>query len=138
MNFYAVLGIPRDADAQVIRSAYRTLARRYHPDRGAGSSPEKFRQVTEAYETLRNPGSRDAYDLSLQRAERTSTIRAEPMVSPSGPFRPEDAAVLGHFERAPRGSAFQSGYRFDHLGFDDLIGLLDSFDDWFFGWGQRR
>ena len=66
MNFYAVLGISRDADDETIRSAYRLLARRYHPDRGAGSSTEKFRRVNEAYETLMDPGSRQAYDLSLQ------------------------------------------------------------------------
>lgn len=65
MNFYAVLGIPRDADDETIRGAYRILARRYHPDRGVGSSAEKFRQVNEAYETLIDNRSRNAYDLSL-------------------------------------------------------------------------
>ena len=50
MNFYAVLGISRYADAESIRNAYRDLARRYHPDRGAGSSSEMFREVNLAYE----------------------------------------------------------------------------------------
>ena len=52
MNSYGVLGVPRDADHETIRRAYRTLARRYHPDRGAGASPEKFREAVAAYVTL--------------------------------------------------------------------------------------
>ena len=65
MNLYDVLGVPRNADDETLRNAYRILARRYHPDRGLGSSAEKFRHVTEAYETLINPESRHTYDLSL-------------------------------------------------------------------------
>ena len=55
MNFYLVLGIPRNATGETIRDAYRALARRYHPDRGPGSSAEKFRQIAEAYEVLSHP-----------------------------------------------------------------------------------
>lgn len=64
MNFYAVLGIPPDAGEETIRHAYRILARRYHPDRGAASSAEKSRQVSEAYETLSDPRRRRIYDQS--------------------------------------------------------------------------
>ena len=71
MDFYTVLGIPRDADEEMIRSAYRALARRYHPDRGSGSSTEKFRQVNEAYETLIQNSRRQQYDLALARVERS-------------------------------------------------------------------
>ena len=60
MDYYAVLGVPADAGAEAIRRAYRRLARRYHPD--AGGSPDKFRQVVEAYATLGNPARRRAYD----------------------------------------------------------------------------
>lgn len=70
MNFYTVLGIPRDADEEMIRSAYRALARRYHPDRGSGSSTEKFRRVNKAYETLIHNARRQQYDLALARVER--------------------------------------------------------------------
>ena len=71
MNFYTVLGIPRDADNDMIRSAYRALARRYHPDRGSGSSAEKFRQVNEAYETLIHCARRQQHDLALRQVERS-------------------------------------------------------------------
>ena len=53
MNYYVILGIPVDADHESIRHAFRVLARRFHPDAGAGSSAEKFHQIFEAYETLR-------------------------------------------------------------------------------------
>jgi DnaJ-class molecular chaperone len=86
MNFYAILGIPLDADDDAIRSAYRLLARRYHPDRGVGSSAEKFRQVNEAYETLIDPGSRESYDFSIRSVEPRIPIVVEPLVSQSGRF----------------------------------------------------
>ncbi len=86
MNFYAILGVPRDADHDAIRSAYRILARQYHPDRGVGSSADRFRQVNEAYETLIDPSSRESYDFSLQWVEPRVPIVVEPMVSKGGRF----------------------------------------------------
>jgi curved DNA-binding protein CbpA len=66
MNYYLVLGIARDADPDTIRSAFRSLVRRYHPDAGEGSSAQKFREIVEAYETLADPVRRQRYDDSLQ------------------------------------------------------------------------
>src|SRR6185369_11836368 len=82
MNYYVILGVPVDANDEVIRHAFRELARRYHPDAGAGSSVEKFRQVFEAYETLRDPLRRAAYDVSLRRP----IVRLQSIVEP---LRPE-------------------------------------------------
>jgi DnaJ-class molecular chaperone len=78
MNYYTILGISAAADEESIRRAFRTLARKYHPDAGAGSSPEKFRQIVEAYETLRDRGRRARYDASL-RAGRPMRHRVEPL-----------------------------------------------------------
>ena len=58
MDYYVVLGIAEDADDETIRSAFRALARRYHPDVGAGSSPVEFQRAREAYETLADPERR--------------------------------------------------------------------------------
>ena len=58
MDYYVVLGIAEDADEETIRSAFRALARRYHPDVGAGSSPVQFQRAREAYETLVDPERR--------------------------------------------------------------------------------
>jgi curved DNA-binding protein CbpA len=127
MNFYAVLGISKDANDETIRSAYRILARRYHPDRGAGSSAEKFRQVNEAYQTLIDPGTRQSYDLSLQRAQPQAPIRIEPMVARSGLFPQEDAGVFGRFADPSASSLFRGSSRFDEF-FDRWF---DSLDDLF-------
>jgi curved DNA-binding protein CbpA len=126
MNFYAILGVPRDADEETIRGAYRILARRYHPDRGAGSSAEKFRLVNEAYETLIDPGSRRSHDLSLQWGEHQVPVRAEPMVAQSGSFPQEDVGVFGRFRAAPPSGAFRISGDFDEL-FDRWFQSFDSF-----------
>jgi molecular chaperone DnaJ len=63
-DLYAVLGIPRSANAEEAKKAYRTLARRYHPDRNQGDdeAARRFREIAEAYETLSNPELRSRYD----------------------------------------------------------------------------
>lgn len=62
-DYYETLGVSRDADADTIKKAYRKLAMRYHPDRNAeADAEERFKEVTEAYEVLRDPEKRDRYD----------------------------------------------------------------------------
>lgn len=63
-DYYNLLGVARDADAEEIKKAYRKLALQYHPDRNEGSkeSEEKFKEITEAYEVLRDPEKRAVYD----------------------------------------------------------------------------
>ena len=63
-DFYVVLGVQRDASEADIKKAYRKLAMDCHPDRNNGdkSAEEKFKLVTEAYEVLRDPEKRAAYD----------------------------------------------------------------------------
>jgi curved DNA-binding protein CbpA len=73
MDYYVVLGIAEDADEETVRSAFRALARRYHPDVGAGSSPIEFQRAREAYETLADPERRRRYDRQL-RASRSQPV----------------------------------------------------------------
>jgi molecular chaperone DnaJ len=63
-DFYSVLEVARGASDEEIKQAYRKLAMRYHPDRNGGSSDaeEQFKAVTEAYDVLRDPQKRAAYD----------------------------------------------------------------------------
>ena len=63
-EYYEVLGVPKDADSAEIKKAYRKLAMEHHPDRNAGS-PEaevRFKELSEAYEVLKDPDRRAAYD----------------------------------------------------------------------------
>ncbi|MEO7967039.1 MAG: molecular chaperone DnaJ [Gemmatimonadaceae bacterium] len=63
-DFYATLGVARDANDDDVKQAYRKLATKWHPDRnnGAKDAEEKFKEVTEAYDVLRDPEKRAAYD----------------------------------------------------------------------------
>ena len=63
-DFYDVLGVGRDADGKTIKSAYRKLAMKYHPDRNPddAAAEEKFREATEAYDVLKDDQKRAAYD----------------------------------------------------------------------------
>ena len=63
-DFYSTLGVPRDASEDDIKKAYRKLAMQYHPDRngGAKDAEEKFKLITEAYDVLRDPQKRAAFD----------------------------------------------------------------------------
>jgi curved DNA-binding protein CbpA len=83
MNYYVVLGIEEDADSNSIRSAFRALARRYHPDVGGGSSAIEFRRVLEAYETLSDPDRRRVYDRRLRVARTRPAVVARRVVPES-------------------------------------------------------
>ncbi|MEQ1857457.1 MAG: molecular chaperone DnaJ [Longimicrobiales bacterium] len=63
-DYYQLLGVSRTADADEIKKSYRQLALQYHPDRNQGSkeAEERFKEVTQAYEVLRDPEKRALYD----------------------------------------------------------------------------
>ena len=63
-DYYEILGVDKSCDDKTLKSAFRKLAKEYHPDHNAGK-PEaeaKFKEISEAYERLKNPESRAAYD----------------------------------------------------------------------------
>src|ERR1700749_5290557 len=63
-DYYATLEVQKTASDEEIKKSYRKLAMTYHPDRSNGSkeAEERFKEITEAYDVLRDPQKRAAYD----------------------------------------------------------------------------
>jgi curved DNA-binding protein len=64
-DYYKILGVDKKADAETVKRAYRQLAKQYHPDLNPGDrvAEERFKEVNEAYEVLKDPDKRQKYDL---------------------------------------------------------------------------
>ena len=80
VNLYHVLGVARDADATEIKLAFRKLAKTHHPDLHAGDVVfvERFQTINCAYEILRKPNARAAYDAAcaLERAHARRRLKS--------------------------------------------------------------
>jgi DnaJ-class molecular chaperone len=129
-DYYKILGVDRKADDKTIKSAYRRLARKYHPDVAkTKDATDRFKEVSEAYEVLSDPEKRRRYDSLGPDWQRYT--QAPPAGPPGGGFRVEyggDPGNLGDFSEffrsifgdlgahARRGSR-SGGIRFDE-GFD--------------------
>ena len=62
-DYYKILAVTPEADSKAIKTAYRKLARKYHPDVSAHSeAEEKFKEVNEAYQVLKDTEKRAEYD----------------------------------------------------------------------------
>lgn len=90
MNHYEELGVDRGAEAAVIEAAYRVMMRRYHPDVYPGPKSEadqKSRALNAAYEILKDPEKRRAYDASL--GPPPPAWQARPIALPGAPAAPK-------------------------------------------------
>jgi hypothetical protein len=105
-DYYALLGTTPDATPAQIKSAYRKLAKQYHPDVNTSSdAAEKFREITEAYDTLTDPDRRRRYD-RLHGSRRTTFTGEDEW---PGYARP------GHGTRTGSGSANGNGSHASHI-----------------------
>ncbi len=80
-NYYVVLGISRNANQDKIKKAYRTVAKKYHPDLTHSQEDKKrFLEIREAYETLSNEIKREQYDQELEKQGSSLRIKNVPEI----------------------------------------------------------
>ena len=108
-NYYIVLGIPASSSQEDIKSAYRRLAKEFHPDH-YGEGHSLFQTIQEAYSVLGDPIRRQAYDDRRQQQQMTGrergtresmvqNVEPEPLIPEQEPFDRWDAPLTRAFER---------------------------------------
>lgn len=127
---YSLLGVSRQASSLDISRAYRRAARETHPDNQPGdpSAAERFNAVTDAYDTLRDPGRRAAYDRAhpLVRAVAGRALYGAPPPVRLGPPRRSTVAFGVRVEPIPLGRRpppWAGPRSSPSAGFDDLFEL---------------
>jgi curved DNA-binding protein len=141
-DYYKTMGVGRDATQDEIKRSYRKLARKYHPDVSKESDAEtRFKEIGEAYEVLKDPEKRTAYDQLGMNWQGGQDFRPPPGWDAGFEFRGanaeqvEPAAFSDFFEslfgQAGRTSAGQRSQRFHARGEDHhakvLIGIEDAY-----------
>ncbi|KAL7446844.1 hypothetical protein ACHAXM_011496 [Skeletonema potamos] len=110
-DFYSILGVSRSADSKEIKSAYRKLAKKYHPDANPGKdTTNEFQEVNRAYEVLSDDDKRKRYDMFGE-------------------------AGVGSSAASEGGSPYGYGSPFGGAGFSQEVDLGDIFDTFFGGGG---
>jgi curved DNA-binding protein len=110
--YYACLGVERDASGEEIKKAYRKLARQYHPDVAKEEgAEERFKEISEAYQTLSDPEKRQAYD-DLGRHRPGDEFHPSPEWETRfsrGGGSPQEVDLADLFERMGFGGGFSGG-----------------------------
>lgn len=128
-DFYEILGVSKNATAEELKKAYRQQALQWHPDKHSGEgkkeAEQKFKEINQAYEVLRDPQKRQMYDQMGHAAF-------------------SQGGTGGFGGQSPFGGGFQQGpftYRYStggNVNFEDIFGSSDPFDvfEQFFGGGS--
>ncbi len=131
-DYYEVLGVKRGAAADEIKSAYRKLARKYHPDANkAANATVKFREATEAYEVLSDADKRKKYDQFGHAGPGAGFGAGYPGASQAGRGGQGGAGFdFSEFFGRGGGGSGRGGGGFSGMSLDDILQAL--------GGGQRR
>ncbi|MEN4012164.1 MAG: J domain-containing protein [Bellilinea sp.] len=116
-DYYKILGVSKSASEEEVKKAYRKLAMKHHPDRNRGdkSAEERFKEINEAYEVLRDPQKRARYDQLGESYHQWQQMGGQP-----GNFNWEQ-----WFSGTPRGA------RSTQVDMGDLFGGMGGFSDFF-------
>jgi molecular chaperone DnaJ len=131
-DFYETLGVARNADERTIKAAYRKLAMQYHPDRNAGckENEAKFKAVSAAYDCLKDPQKRAAYDRFGHAAFQNGN-------GGHGGFGGQDFGDIGDIFETIFGSAFGGGRQQARRGADLRYDLEITLDEAFHGLSRQ-
>ncbi|HOP06989.1 MAG TPA: J domain-containing protein [candidate division Zixibacteria bacterium] len=131
-NYYKTLGVSEDASQDEIKKAFRTLAKKYHPDRNKGdkAAESRFKEISEAHETLADPKKRAEYDTML----KYGAFAGQPGGYPGAGRGPGSDDFSQFFRQGPQGRGGFQSFRFGG-GVDGLGGLEDILSS-FFGGGS--
>lgn len=133
-DFYSTLGVARDASEKDIRSAYRKLARKYHPDVNPSdtAAEERFKDINAAYEVLKDPDKRKKYDKYGDRWEYADQIEEAQRRGTHDFFR-RTTSTGG---QSTGGQSTGGGFDFGDIDVGGAGGLGDIFGDLFRGRGR--
>lgn len=126
-DYYSVLGVPENASKEDIKKSFRSLAKKFHPDRNQGdkSAEARFKEISEAYDILGDDQKRNQYDTMRKYGDF------------GGGFDPRQAGRAGYGS-----SQFGNGFRFEDLGgfgsFADIFSSIFGGEDLFRGQGRKR
>ncbi|HWR82538.1 MAG TPA: DnaJ domain-containing protein, partial [Candidatus Deferrimicrobium sp.] len=122
-NFYDTLGVSESASPEEIKKAFRTLAKKYHPDRNPGdkSAEARFKEISEAHETLSDPKKKSEYDMLRKYGAFTGAGRGR---ANAGGF---DFDVSDLFRQGAGGRGGFQTFRFSRSGIDGLDEIFASF-----------
>jgi len=146
-DYYKIMGVKKDATQDEIKRAYRKLARKYHPDVSKEQDAEKkFKEVGEAYEVLKDPEKRAAYDQLGSNWKAGQEFRPPPdwdagFEYSGGGFTPGDASAFSDFFESLFGhggiggstGAQQTGTHFHARGDDHHAKVVIDLEDAFHG-----
>jgi molecular chaperone DnaJ len=126
-DFYAALGVPKDADDAAIKKAYRKLARQYHPDQNPGddAAEAKFKEIGEAYAVLSDAKEREQYDAIRAMAGGGARFSAGPGGAGGTGGAGFEDVFGGMFGGAPGGGRvrYSTGGQ-GGAGFEDILGSM--------------